>query len=69
MNNHTTYALLVNSEEKGRGRLEIAVYLMCIVSAILAISQFAWQPSPSSIDELSLGSHANLRVSHQQAGG
>jgi hypothetical protein len=44
MKNQTTYALLMRSEEKGRNILETAVYAGCILSAIVAIWQFAQQP-------------------------
>ncbi len=45
MNNHTTYALLTQSEEKGRSIMEAAVYIMCILSVAVAIFQFIWQPT------------------------
>lgn len=43
MNNEfeSTYALLVRSEEKGRGVLETVLYVLLILSAVFAISQFA----------------------------
>ena len=44
MNNDTTYALLVQSEEKGRSIMETAVYALLGLSAILSILQFAQQP-------------------------
>jgi hypothetical protein len=44
MNNNTTYALLVRSEEKGRGIMETAIYALLGLSAILSILQFAQQP-------------------------
>jgi hypothetical protein len=44
MNNDTTYALLVRSEEKGRGIMETAVYALLGLSAILSILQFAQPP-------------------------
>jgi hypothetical protein len=47
MNNHTTYALLVHSEEKGRTIMETAVYIMCILSVVVAIFQFIGQPTPA----------------------
>jgi len=46
MNNHTTYALLVESEEKWRTIIETAVYITCILSVMVAIFQFVWQPTP-----------------------
>ena len=44
MNNDTTYALLVQSEEKGRSIMETAIYALLGLSAILSILQFAQQP-------------------------
>jgi hypothetical protein len=44
MNNDTTYALLVQSEEKGRSIMETAVYALLGLSAILSILQFVQQP-------------------------
>jgi hypothetical protein len=44
MNNDTTYALLVQSEEKGRSIMETAVYALLGFSAILSILQFVQQP-------------------------
>jgi len=52
MKNQSIYGLLVRSEEKGRSRMETAVYAMCIVSAVAAIGQFIWQPAPLSFENL-----------------
>jgi hypothetical protein len=68
MSNHTTYALLVHSKEKGRDRLEIAVYVMCVLSAIGAIWQFASQPAPLPLDAISWESYAPQHASHHQTG-
>jgi ABC-type sugar transport system permease subunit len=46
MNNHTTYALLVHSEEKGKSIMETAVYITCILSVVVAIFQFIGHPTP-----------------------
>ena len=47
MNNEgqSIYGLLVDSEEKGRSRMETAVYAMCILSVVTAICQFIAQPT------------------------
>ena len=45
MNNDTTYALLVQSEEKGRSIMETAIYALLGLSAILSILQFVQQPN------------------------
>jgi hypothetical protein len=52
MKNQSIYGLLVQSEEKGRSRMETAAYAMCIVSAVAAIGQFIWQPAPLSFENL-----------------
>jgi hypothetical protein len=46
MNNQfeSTYALLVRSEEKGRGALEILVYAVFILGVVLSIWQFTQTP-------------------------
>ena len=40
----STYALLVRSEEKGRGVLEILVYAVLILGVVFTIWQFAQNP-------------------------
>jgi hypothetical protein len=40
----STYSLLVRSEEKKRALFETLVYAMVILSAVVAILQFADQP-------------------------
>lgn len=42
--NESTYALLVRSEEKSRGILEVVLYAFFILSAVASIWQFAVQP-------------------------
>jgi hypothetical protein len=44
MKTDTTYALLVQSEEKGRSIMETAVYALLGLSVVLSIFQFAQQP-------------------------
>jgi hypothetical protein len=63
MNNHTTYELLVRSKEKGRELLEIAVYIMCVLSAIVTIWQFASQTTRFSVDGLQWQLHSVPAVS------
>ena len=49
MNNEgqSIYGLLVDSEEKGRSRMETAVYATCILSVVVAICQFIAQTTPT----------------------
>ena len=44
MKNNYTYRLLVQSEEKSRNILEIAIYGLVSLSVMLSIWQFAEQP-------------------------
>jgi hypothetical protein len=65
MNNEheSTYTLLVRSEEKGRDVLETAVYLMCILSAVIAIWQFVAQSSQLSVGGLASRTHPAVHIS------
>jgi hypothetical protein len=40
----STYALLMRSEEKSRNLLEMVIYPLLIIGAVIAIWQFALQP-------------------------
>ena len=42
--NESTYALIVRSEEKSRSAIELIVYGLCILSAVVSIWQFAKEP-------------------------
>ena len=48
MKTRTTYRLLVQSEEKSKNLLELAVYGLVALSVILTIWQFAEQPLQST---------------------
>jgi hypothetical protein len=48
----STYALLVRSEEKGRGVLEILVYAVFILGVVFSIWQFAQTPVKISAPRL-----------------
>ena len=56
----STYALLVHSEEKGRGVLETVLYVAFILSAVLLIWQFAQSPLSieAALPEQSAASHS-----------
>jgi hypothetical protein len=45
-NDHSIYGILAGSEEKGRGAMETAVFVTCILSIAAAIFQFIGQPTP-----------------------
>ena len=52
MKKRSTYRLLVQSEEKSRNILEIALYTLFAVSAVASIWQFADQPNPLPLDRI-----------------
>jgi hypothetical protein len=45
-NDKSIYGILADSEEKGRGTMEAAVFATCILSVVAAIFQFVGQPTP-----------------------
>jgi hypothetical protein len=47
----STYGLLIRSEEKGRNVLEMVIYPLLIIGAIVAIWQFVVQPMESPVHE------------------
>ena len=55
----STYALLVRSEEKERTLLETAFCLLCALSAIVAIWQFAHQPIALPLKRVATIAEAN----------
>jgi hypothetical protein len=52
MNNQSTYTLLMRSEEKTRNIMEIALYALFALSALVSIWQFAHQPSSLPLDRI-----------------
>ena len=52
MKKRSTYRLLVQSEEKNRNILEIALYALVAVSALASIWQFAEQPNILPLDRI-----------------
>lgn len=62
----STYALLMRSEEKSRNLLEMVIYPLLIVGAIIAIWQFVLQavelPSTDTKAALRITSEQKLRV-------
>jgi hypothetical protein len=70
MNNEaqSTYALLVRSEEKGRGIMETVVYALFGLSAIISIWQFVAQPNGLPIDASAPEPYLAPHMSHHQAG-
>ena len=52
MEKRSTYRLLVQSEERSRNILEIALYALVAVSALASIWQFADQPNALPLDRI-----------------
>jgi len=52
MKNRSTYALLVQSEEKSRNIMETALYALFALSAVVSIWQFAQQPSSLPLERV-----------------
>ena len=52
MKKKSTYRLLVQSEEKNRNIMEIAVYGVVALSCLISIWQFAEQPNPLPLDKI-----------------
>jgi hypothetical protein len=69
MNNESesTYALLVRSEEKGRGMMEMVVYALCVLSAIATIWQFIGQPTSDPFAGWDSAAQPTPVVSHHEA--
>jgi hypothetical protein len=64
MKNRSTYALLVQSEEKSRNIMETALYALFALSAVVSIWQFAQQSSLLPLDRVGTvnGRHIEQRV-------
>jgi hypothetical protein len=60
MKNRYTYRLLVQSEDKRRNTLEMALYVLVAISALLSIWQFAEQPSTLPLENTERTSHEVL---------
>ena len=44
MKTQSTYSLLINSQEKGRGLFETAIYALVMLTAVVSVGQFATEP-------------------------
>ncbi len=60
MKNKYTYRLLVQSEEKSRNIMEIAIYGLVSLSVMLSIWQFAEQPLQTT--RKPIDRHAEVRI-------
>ena len=70
MNNQfeSTYGMLVRSEEKGRGILEILVYAVFTLSVALSICQFAAMPVDSAALKLEPCVACDTATTHSHVG-
>ena len=70
MNNQfeSTYGMLVRSEEKGRGILEILVYAVFALSVVLSICQFAEVPVNTSALKLEPCVACHSATTHSHVG-
>ena len=64
MKKRSTYRLLVQSEEKSRNILEIAIYALFAVSALASIWQFADQPNALPLQRIgtNAANYAEVRI-------
>ena len=64
MKNGSTYALLVQSEEKSRNIMETALYALFALSTVVSIWQFAQQPSSLPLERVGTmnGQHLEQRI-------
>jgi hypothetical protein len=65
-NYESTYALLVRSEDKSRSRLEVLVYALFILSAVVSIWQFAHQSVAFPIGKLGKLTNAPVSIVETQ---
>jgi hypothetical protein len=58
MNTHSTYRLLIRSNEPGRNIMEMAIYALLGACVVMSIVQFAQQPSKlPQLSQHALGHH------------
>ena len=52
MRKKSTYRLLIQSEERNKNMMEIAVYALVALSCLISIWQFAEQPNALPLDNI-----------------
>jgi hypothetical protein len=60
----TLYGILASSEEQGKGAMETAVYVTCVLSVVAAIFQFMGQPTPDAFAGFDPAARSVPVVSH-----
>jgi hypothetical protein len=62
MKKRSTYRLLVQSEERNKNVMEIAVYALVALSCLISIWQFAEQPNPLPLDKVGTAPEERVEV-------
>jgi hypothetical protein len=64
MKKKSTYRLLIQSEEKDKNVMEVAVYALVALSCLISIWQFAEQPNVLPLDRVgpTAENHAEVRI-------
>ena len=64
MKKRSTYRLLVQSEERNKNVMEIAVYALVALSCLISIWQFAEQPNALPLDKIgtTVENYAEARI-------
>ena len=62
MKKRSTYRLLIQSEERNKNMMEIAVYVLVALSCLISIWQFAEQPNALPLDRIGTGPAGQAEV-------
>ena len=62
MKKKSTYRLLIQSEEKNKNVMEIAVYALVALSCLISIWQFAEQPNVLPLDRVGTTAEKSVEV-------
>ena len=62
MKKRSTYRLLVQSEERTKNVMEIAVYALVALSCLISIWQFAEQPNALPLDKVGTAPEEQVKV-------
>jgi hypothetical protein len=64
MKKRSTYRLLIQSEERNKNVMEIAVYALVALSSLISIWQFAEQPNVLPLDRIGTATenYAEVRI-------
>jgi len=62
MKKRSTYRMLVQSEERNKNVMEIAVYALVALSCLISIWQFAEQPNALPLDKVGTAPEEQVEV-------